>query len=143
MVSPTQKELYLFDLNDVCEFESAVRHGLCVGNSLWASIRCKTIPHAWSISSKVMDSFVLVLNLSSSSFYLHNPNSRSFRPRGKYCRTRRKYWLLVHWRVVFLHYKFHMPNVLTSTEQKQCYYLLGSIFNCRPHHPLMAFNCEI
>lgn len=34
-------------------FECAAGHGQCIGNSMWSSIRSKTIPYAWDIPSKI------------------------------------------------------------------------------------------
>lgn len=110
---------------------------------VWSSIWCKTIPFAWDISPKVMNSLLFQHNRPCSFVYRHNSNSDVTWPRRNYLRNGRLAWSMVHTGDMCLHHVLHLPNVPTITEHEHDYCLLGSSFECAPCHPFMGSDCEI
>lgn len=113
---------FIFYFFDTC----AVGHVECTTNSMWSSIWRKTVPHAWGISSKIMDNFVFQLNLHSSSVYLRGPNSEVSWPTRNNIRNGRIRCNVVHTVSICLRCVIDLPNVPTITEQEHDYWILAA-----------------
>ena len=129
--------------NYFCQLAIVVRNVKCVINTLWTSIRCKRIWHDGSVSSKIIDSFILNCTLPSSVVHLHKPNFDSLRPRWEHSTSGKKRFSLVNSNLICLYCVIQLSDIPSISKQECHNCILGNIINNHSCVPLLAIHNTI
>ena len=125
----------------VCQLAIVVRNVKCAVNTMWTSIRCKRICYDGSVSSKIMDSYVLNYTLPSSGVHLHT--THFLRPRWDYSRSGRNHFSLVNSNHICFYCLVHLPKFPAISKQEHHHCTLGGFLNSYSCVSLLAIDNSI